>query len=244
MKRTWGVLVTSTLLTAVVISGLHFTNQTYAESGSKIADKAADQLSSSTVDYIKTVDESGRVEEHWRDTKTLQERHDIYDKDGTLINRIIVTDEGKTVISISNEDGKLKADKWTVPSEVAEENKKLLNKSLIKEFKDELNNKEWKKKGEEKLQGKEVQKLEAVYKIESESKDKHKEVVFVDQETNYPKKREIYAPDKNGKVKLQRTEFFEFYEGDTSDLFDVDDKIKIKKVDSDIKEKEFKKAKG
>ncbi|MDH4616590.1 hypothetical protein [Brevibacillus sp. AY1] len=233
-KTTWvksGVVLGIT--SVALLSSIYFTSNTFAEK-SKLETYDLTQTEfvqpKSKIEYIRFDHNDGTYDEHWRDVENKQERHDKYTKDGELINRIIVLDSGKRVISIGNEGGELEAYTWELPSKDAAENNNLLQISLIKETKDKLKDKKWKLNKSAKLNSN-----VSVDEIESLNDDT-KEIVRLDSETGIPLEREIYEI-KNGKEEKVLTETYQFID-DSSDLFDVDIKAKEVPADDIVVEKE------
>ncbi|MGF7036092.1 hypothetical protein J2T17_007143 [Paenibacillus mucilaginosus] len=108
----------------------------------EMALEALKLLSGNGVEY-KSI---GKSSEHYRDTVGGREVAISYRADGSIENKIIVDQSGKRVTSIGyDEEGKAEAFTWTLPNDIAEENKILLQESLLKDFKDQLTSENWEK---------------------------------------------------------------------------------------------------
>lgn len=224
MKKTWFKWCITTFAIAGVLSSSFFIyDASLAKSGESLAKRANENLSDKKHEYIKVVQEDGSYEEHWRDLKNLQERHDTYTKDGELVNRIIVTEKGKRVYVIGNDNGTLEASTWVLPEKVANQNKKILQISLLEETKDRLKNGSWKKIGKEKMKGKDVEVIESQANGLTED-------MYVDLETGLPVKKDTFK----GSNKI-RTEYYETIDGE-EDIYEVDSNLDIKEMPNDMKD--------
>lgn len=195
--------------------------------GNQIALAASASLDVSDLEYIKINHPKG-YSEHWRDLKNLQERSDSYDTEGNLSNRIIVKENGKRVITMGYKDGKPEGYTWVLPSNVADYNKTNLTKSLLKDVKDELSKSKWENKGLVKLpNGKNAHKIESSF-------DDTLEVVYVDEATNFPVKREFYEK-KNNQLQLieARTEEYKNVRGNSEEIF-THDGINLKEIPAPV----------
>ena len=202
-----------TLLLAV--SGI-FTYQLvniHSFNGNGIALAASVQANSLDVEYIKVKNSNG-YSEHWRDLENLQERSDTNDNNGKLSNKILVLEKGKRVISIGDDDGKIEAYTWILPDDIANENGKLLQKSLLEDIKNELKKSKWIDKGTKKLaDGREVKVIESSFEGLTE-------LVYVDI-TEFPVKREFFKSE-NGQLKLldDRTEEYKKVSSQSGEIFE------------------------
>lgn len=202
-----------TLLLAVTCLFVYQFKNGSTFNGNKIAFAASIQANNLNVEYIKVKIPSG-YSEHWRDIITLQERSDTYDNNGKLANRILVSEKGKRVISIGNDNGKMEAYSWILPDDIANENKTLLSKSLLENVKNELKQSKWIDKGKKKLvDGREVRVIESSFEGLTE-------VVYVDA-TDFPIKREFFK-NENGQLKLleERTEEYKKISSQSGEIFE------------------------
>lgn len=226
MSKKWVKPSITIAASVALLSSLYFTTDTLAEKSVEqsnyVIAESDFEVPSSKIEYIKISHENGGYEEHWRDIENKQERHDTYSADGKLINRLIVTDSGKKVISIGNDNGELAAYSWELPSKDAKENNKILKNSLLKQEKDKLKDKKWKIQKSKTLNDTPIDVIETTY-------DNFKEVVELDQTTGVPVEKDIYEI-KNGHEEKIRTETFELLDN-SSDLFKVD--IKVTEVAAD-----------
>ncbi|MGG4495653.1 hypothetical protein [Brevibacillus reuszeri] len=226
-KTKWANHIAIAALTSILLLlTLYFTFEIFAEK-SRQDFYGLSQVEfvspNSKVEYIRFDQNDGSYEEHWRDVENKQERHDRYSKDGELINRLIVVDSGKTVISVGNEGGKLEAYTWELPSKDADENNELLQKSLIKEVKDQMYDKKWTLSKNSKLA--KNNSVDEVESIEGEVK----EIVQLDTVTGVPLKREVFE-FIGGKEEKVLTETYQFIEGSTY-LFEAN--VNAKEVPAD-----------
>ncbi|NUU73877.1 hypothetical protein HP552_01030, partial [Paenibacillus xylanilyticus] len=96
------------------------------------------------------------------------------------------------------ETGKLVGNTWTMPENIAAENEKLLQISLLEEAKNELESQDWTV-----LESNEMKSLTSSDKNEQQAlaeDDLHKEIVTIDLDTGLPTKREIFTKDKEGNI--------------------------------------------
>ncbi len=180
--------------------------------GNKIALAAYIQANNLDVEYIKVKNPNG-YSEHWRDIINLQERSDTYDSYGKLVNRLLVLEKGKRVISIGNYNGKMEAYTWVLPDDIANENKILLSKSLLEDVKNKLKKSEWINKGKKKLvDGREVRVIQSSFEGLTE-------VFYVDA-TDFLVKREFFKNVNSQLILLEeRTEEYMKISDNSGKLF-------------------------
>ncbi|MGK5512093.1 hypothetical protein [Brevibacillus formosus] len=232
MNKKWLKPAVTLTAAVAVLSSVYLASDTLAVKSHKPDNNKGDYLlaesnfevPNSKVEYIKVSFENGGYEEHWRDIANQQERHDTYSKTGELVNSVIVTDSGKKVISIGNDNGELTAYTWELPSKDAKENKKMLQNSLLKEETAKLQDKRWNKQKSKTLNDTSIDVIETTY-------DRFKEVVDLDTSTGLPIEREVYSLN-NGKETKLRTETFELVDS-SSDLFEIDQDLEITEVTAD-----------
>lgn len=193
-----------------LVMGAHWIT---SDSGNQIALAAATNIDNLDLEYIKIKTPDGHSE-HWRDLKNLEERADTYDAKGNIVNKIIVKDNGKRVISIGFENGKPEALTWVLPDNISNINKDNLSKSLLQEVKNELHKQKWQDKGLAKLaDGKTVRKIESTFEDAIE-------VVYIDESTSFPVKRELYKKQNNQLRLLEtRTEEYKKVSGNSGEIF-------------------------
>ncbi|PKM47639.1 MAG: hypothetical protein CVV03_02590 [Firmicutes bacterium HGW-Firmicutes-8] len=214
-KLKWTMVAITVLLLAFFTFQL--TNISFAQTGNSIALNAANQLDNLNIEYIKIIRPNSYTEEHWRDKKGLQERSETIDAKGALVNRIIVKENGKRVINIGNENGKIEVYTWILPKNIAKANEENLSKSILDEIKTELKTNKWKYQGNEVLSnGTKVKKLTATV-------GEYKEVVYVDETTELPIKREVFKNNKDtSELMEERTEEYKKIENTSGKLFEYD----------------------
>ncbi|WP_289141061.1 hypothetical protein [uncultured Brevibacillus sp.] len=214
------------LTSVLLLSVIYFTYETLSENNSQdFYDLSQIEIVMpiSKVEYIRFDHNDGSYEEHWRDIQKKQDRHDSYSKYGVLMNRLIVVNSGKTVISIGNEGGKWEAYTWELSSKDAEENNEILQKSLINEVKEQMNDKKWTlSKNSKMIKNDSVDEVESV-------KSGRKEIVQLDTVTGVPLKREVFEII-SGKEEKVLTETYQFIEGSTY-LFEAN--VHAKEVPAD-----------
>ncbi|AOY76001.1 hypothetical protein [Clostridium formicaceticum] len=204
----------------IIVFGFIKTNTSLVQIGDRIAYNASKQLNESKIEYIKVSRKEGYSEEYYRDMKNLKERSDIKDENGNLVNRILVLEEGKRIINIGNENGKVEVHTWLLPDEIAKANKEILSKSIQENIKNSLKNQKWTLEGNIELSnGKKAKKISSLI-------DGFCEVVYVDEETDFPIKREIYEVQEDGGKKLklieERAEEYKKIDDDSNQLFEYE----------------------
>ncbi|WP_235332383.1 hypothetical protein [Paenibacillus terrae] len=114
---------------------------------------------------------------------------------GVLQNKIIVSEEGRRVTSIGRDHvtGTLVGNTWTLPENLASENKRILNISLMEEQKKEMKNQNW-------VKSLRPQSDASLQEVVAENNLK-KETVTIDTKTGLPVKREVFVKDKEGNWK-------------------------------------------
>jgi hypothetical protein len=146
-------------------------------------------VETSNIEYVKFTDSIGNYTEIWTDLTNLQTRSDSYDSEGTLQSITIVKEQGKRVIVIGKNDGKIDVSTWLVPDNIALENKSLLGKSIFESVIDDIKQ-NWILAEKKTLDGKAL----LVYK----NKD-NDQTLDVDSETGLPIARHDLV-NRNGKM--------------------------------------------
>ncbi|KGP78400.1 MULTISPECIES: hypothetical protein [Paenibacillus] len=197
-KKTMASLLTLPLA-AVAVSGYMYLNQPTIVSAQSDVLSAANKATQGKVEYIKETMEDGSYIIRYRDRENLTEITEEY-RDNQLHNKLVIEDGGKKITSYGRdfETGKLVGNTWTMPENIAAENEKLLQISLLEEAKNELESQDWTV-----LESNEMKSLTSSDKNEQQAlaeDDLHKEIVTIDLDTGLPTKREIFTKDKEGNI--------------------------------------------
>lgn len=197
-KKTMASLLTLPLA-AVAVSGYMYLNQPTIVSAQSDVLSAANKATQGKVEYIKETMEDGSYIIRYRDRENLTEVTEEY-RDNQLHNKLVIEDGGKKITSYGRdfETGKLVGNTWTMPENIAAENEKLLQISLLEEAKKELESQDWTV-----LESNEVKSLTSSAKNEQQAlaeDELHKEIVTIDLDTGLPTKREIFTKDKEGNI--------------------------------------------
>ncbi|MCR8845062.1 hypothetical protein NQ117_15370 [Paenibacillus sp. SC116] len=199
-------------LLALIVAVVIITFIPRSLSGNEIAVKAAEQLEHKGFEHIKRT--SDKVSsEHYRDLNGSGEVSISYHADGSLFNKTIITEHGRRVYAIGNDNGTLEALTWELPNNIANENKEVLKKSLLQELKNELQNKDWIDEGQFSIDNKEVRKI-------SSQEGKFLECVYIDQVTEMPIKKE-FIEIVYGKSIVKATEEYRVLNKTPEHVFDV-----------------------
>ncbi|KGP78102.1 MULTISPECIES: hypothetical protein [Paenibacillus] len=199
MKKKTMVSILTLPLVAVTVSGYMYLNKPTVVSAQSDVVSAANKATQSKVEYIKETLEDGSYIVRIRDRENLIEITEEY-RDNQLHNKLIIEDGGKKITSYGRdfETGKLVGNTWTMPENLAAENEKLLQISLLENAKEELQSQDWTV-----LENAGTQSLSAAgsnEQIAVSEDDYHKEIVTIDESTGLPSKRVIYVKDKSGNV--------------------------------------------
>lgn len=167
-------------------------------------------IDASKIEYVKTNQSDGYVE-NWRDTVKLKDRVDIYDTKGELVSSYITTDNGSRIIHRFLQDGELVTETWILPSNIAEQNNKIMKMSLLEKAKNDLKNTEWQIKGTEKLSS------EKVANVYTANYNGEIQKVYTDPDTGYPVKKQIFK-EGNGNLQLidEKTQEYKLVQNTTS----------------------------
>lgn len=198
---------------------------------------AANKATQGKVEYIKQTLEDGSYTVRYRDRVNLIEITEEY-RDNQLHNKLIIEDGGKKITSYGRdfETGKLVGNTWTMPENLAAENEKLLQISLLENAKEELKSQDWKV-----LETNDVQSLSTAGGNEQKAiseDDLHKEIVTIDLNTGLPTQRVIYEKDKNGKIVANSTKTEEYKSLDSMPVkiqsFGPEESIEIKEIPAPV----------
>ncbi|MEC0234523.1 hypothetical protein P4H71_09305 [Paenibacillus kribbensis] len=223
-------------LVVVAASGFFYLNTDRVVSAQSETIAAADKATNSQVEYIKiSVSSSTYSDSSYsiriRDRKNLSEVTEEY-VGGVLQNKIIVSEEGRRVTSIGRDlvTGKLVGNTWTLPVNLASENKKILNISLMEEQKKEMKNQNW-------VKSLRPQSNASLQEVVAESNLK-KETVTIDTKTGLPVKREVFVKDKEGNWTEDsvRVEEYKYLDSMPMNLQKLNDEVEIKEITAPIKE--------
>ncbi|HBC93350.1 MAG TPA: hypothetical protein DCZ10_10765 [Pelotomaculum sp.] len=221
-KKCISKILISVFVLSIFLIGYQFKSNSYA---AEISLEAANQLNNINIEHIKIVSSNGSYTEHWRDLKNLEERTDTYDKNGTLINSIIVKEFGERIISIGYDDDQITGFTWVLPKKVASLNRQLLKKSLLEDVKNELDGSKWQYCGKDKVNGKEVKKI-------TTSHGDTTTIIYVDQLTGYPVKREIHKNEKgNLTLMVDTVEEYQKISDESGNIFECEN-VELKEITS------------
>ncbi|CCC86436.1 hypothetical protein PPM_p0286 (plasmid) [Paenibacillus polymyxa M1] len=239
MKKKTLTSILAVPLVVAAASGFFYLNTDRVVSAQSETIAAADKATNSQVEYIKiSVSSSTYSDSSYqiriRDRKNLSEVTEDY-VGGVLQNKIIVSEEGKRVTSIGRDHitGKLVGNTWILPVNLANENKRILNISLMEEQKKEMKNQNWVKSLRPQSQSKDASLQEVV----AEDKLK-KETVTIDTNTGLPVKREVFVKDKEGNWTEDsvRVEEYKYLNSMPMNLQKLNDEVEIKEITAPIKE--------
>lgn len=203
MKKIQFVFVVLLGVSILFVTALYKAKDVTVSAQSEVIE-AADRLTSGKVEYIKASASKTNYTVHVRDKVHLMEVSETY-LEGELQTKIVVSEGGKRVTSIGRDPatGKLVGTTWLLPELIAAENAKILKSSLLEKQKEELKRKKWNKAHTLQEDGRNLQ------QATSEEADQ-KEIIFMDESTGLPVKREIYLKDRQGKWRKD-TEWIEEY---------------------------------
>ncbi|WP_339238804.1 hypothetical protein MKX40_30215 [Paenibacillus sp. FSL R5-0517] len=207
-KKLWVSLLTIPL-TFASVGGYVYLNQPTVVSAQSDVESAAQKSTHSNVEYIKETLEDGSYNVRYRDRVNLIEITEEY-RENKLYHKMIVEDGGKKVTSYGRdfESGKLVGNTWTMPKNIAAENAKLLQISLLENAKQELQKQKWTVLEPE---GAQARSLAENNEKQAVSEDElRKEIVTINVETGLPTKRVIYMKDKNGEIVSSTTKTEEY----------------------------------
>ncbi|MDT9721627.1 hypothetical protein QVE09_22240 [Paenibacillus sp. ClWae2A] len=237
MKKKTLVSILTIPLVAASVSGYMYLNEPSVVSAQSDVESAALKATQGKVDYIKESFEDGSYIVRYRDRVNLTEITEEY-RDNQLHNKLIVEDGGKKITSYGRdfETGKLVGNTWTMPDNIAAENEKLLQISLLENAKEELRSQDWTV-----LEAAVTQSRSATQSNEQKavSEDNlHKEVVTIDVNTGLPTKRVIYQKDKNGEIVTSSTKTEEYKYLDSMPMkiqnFAPEESVKIKEIPAPV----------
>jgi len=235
-KKTLVSLLTIPLVAASV-SGYMYLNEPSVVSAQSDVESAALKATQGKIDYIKESFEDGSYIVRYRDRVNLTEITEEY-RDNQLHNKLIIEDGGKKITSYGRdfETGKLVGNTWTMPDNIAAENEKLLQISLLENAKGELQSQDWtvlETAGTQSRSATQSNEQKAVSEDEL-----HKEVVTIDVNTGLPTKRVIYQKDKNGEIVTSSTKTEEYKYLDSMPMkiqsFAPEGSIEIKEIPAPV----------
>ncbi|MGW8958699.1 hypothetical protein [Paenibacillus sp. NPDC055715] len=228
--------LTVPLIVVAAASYLYLNTDTVVSAQSETI-AAAEKSTSNKVEYIKiTVSNSTYSDLSYsiriRDRKNLSEVTEEY-VGGVLQNKIIVSEEGRRVTSIGRDHvtGKLVGNTWTLPVNLANENKRILNISLMEEQKKEMKDQNWVKSLRPQSNDASLQEVVAETNLK-------KETVTIDNKTGLPVKREVFVKDKEGNWTEDsvRVEEYKYLDSMPMNLQKMNDEAEIKEITAPIKE--------
>ncbi|WP_264453546.1 hypothetical protein [Paenibacillus polymyxa] len=236
MKKKTLISILAVPLVVVAASGFFYLNTDRVVSAQSETIAAADKATNSQVEYIKiSVSSSTYSDSSYqiriRDRKNLSEVTEDY-VGGVLQNKIIVSEEGRRITSIGRDHvtGKLVGNTWILPVNLANENKKILNISLMEEQKKEMKEQNWVKSLRPQSNDASLQKVVAETSLK-------KEVVTIDAK-GLPVKREVFVKDKEGNwtEDYVRVEEYKYLDSMPMNLQRMNDEVEIKEITAPIKE--------
>ncbi|MGW8444306.1 hypothetical protein ACWGXJ_25710 [Paenibacillus sp. S33] len=236
MKEKTLISILAVPLVVVAASGFFYLNTDRVVSAQSETIAAADKATNSQVEYIKiSVSSSTYSDSSYqiriRDRKNLSEVTEDY-VGGVLQNKIIVSEEGRRITSIGRNHvtGKLVGNTWTLPVNLANENKKILNISLMEEQKKEMKEQNWVKSLRPQSNDASLQEVVAETSLK-------KEVVTIDAK-GLPVKREVFVKDKEGNWTEDsvRVEEYKYLDSMPMNLQRMNDEVEIKEITAPIKE--------
>lgn len=237
MKKKTLVSLLTIPLVAASVSGYMYLNEPSVVSAQSDVESAALKATQGKIDYIKESFEDGSYIVRYRDRVNLTEITEEY-RDNQLHNKLIIEDGGKKITSYGRDfdTGKLVGNTWTMPDNIAAENEKLLQISLLENAKEELQSQDWtvlETAGTQSRSATESNEKNAV------SEDiRHKEVVTIDVNTGLPTKRVIYQKDKNGDIVTSSTKTEEYKYLDSMPMkiqsFTPEESIEIKEIPAPV----------
>lgn len=207
-KKLWVSLLTIPLAFASVGGYIYFNQPTVVSAQSDV-ESAAQKATQAKVEYIKETLEDGSYTVRYRDRVNLTEITEEY-RDNKLHTKLIVEDGGKKVTSYGRdfESGKLVGNTWKMPENIAAENEKLLQMSLLENAKQELQKQNWTVLEPEGAQARSLAESNEQQAVTEDNL--HKEIVTIDVKTGLPTKRVIYMKDKNGEIVSSSTKTEEY----------------------------------
>ncbi|WP_336765030.1 hypothetical protein [Paenibacillus sp. USHLN196] len=237
MKKKTLVSLLTIPLVAASVSGYMYLNEPSIVSAQSDVESAALKATQGKIDYIKESFEDGSYIVRYRDRVNLTEITEEY-RDNQLHNKLVIEDGGKKITSYGRdfETGKLVGNTWTMPDNIAAENEKLLQISLLENAKEELQSQDWTV-----LETAGTQSPSAIESNEQNavSEDNlHKEVVTIDVNTGLPTKRVIYQKDKNGEIVTSSTKTEEYKYLDSMPMkiqsFVPEESVEIKEIPAPV----------
>ncbi|WP_339239756.1 hypothetical protein MKX40_04575 [Paenibacillus sp. FSL R5-0517] len=237
MKKKTLVSLLTLPLVAASVCGYMYLNKPSIVSAQSDVEAAALKATQGKVDYIKESFEDGSYIVRYRDRVNLTEVTEEY-RDNQLHYKMIIEDGGKKITSYGRdfETGKLVGNTWTMPDNIAAENEKLLQNSLLENAKEELQGQDWtvlETAGTHSRSATERNEQKAV------SEDAlHKEVVTIDVNTGLPTQRVIYQKDKNGEIVTRPTKTEEYKHLDSIPMkiqsFAPEESIEIREIPAPV----------
>ncbi|OMF39779.1 hypothetical protein BK135_25080 [Paenibacillus peoriae] len=237
MKKKTLISILAVPLVVVAVSGFFYLNTDRVVGAQSETIAAADKATNSQVEYIKISVSSRTYSDcsyqiRIRDRKNLSEVTEDY-VGGVLQNKIIVSEEGRRITSIGRDHvtGKLVGNTWTLPVNLANENKKILNISLMEEQKKEMKEQNWVKSVRPQSNDASLQEVVAATNLK-------KETVTIDTKTGLPVKREVFVKDKEGNWTEDsvRVEEYKYLDSMPMNLQRMNDEVEIKEITAPIKE--------
>jgi hypothetical protein len=224
-------IIVSSIASVGILSAIYigfFGGNTQVEaSANEIASKALDKLKVSGVEHIKTTSKFSKTD-HYRDVKGSREVSIEYRSDGSLIKKTIVDKAGERVTVVGPEiDGKREAYTWTLPKDIAEENKGLLKASLLDEIKKDLDQQSWTLDESVKTKEQAI----VLKQVKKDNNENNVVKVYTDSKTSFPKKKETYQV-VDGSEELVSTEEYSI-ESDNDSVFDTS-KISPKEIPAPV----------
>lgn len=109
-------------------------NNDITESKQEVDKSFNNLLTEDGIEHVKVTSLNGDYFEVFRDIKNKVDQTDSYDEFGTLVTRDITINNGANIISLGSEQGEYSAIQWNLPDDIVEENKEVIQKSMIQSF--------------------------------------------------------------------------------------------------------------
>lgn len=201
--------------TAIGVGSLFVSNnETYADA-TQLAEEVTQNIENSKYETVKMVKPNGEYTIWWRDKVNARECREEYDSAGNLLTKMLIVDGGKRIISMKNVDGKMEALSWELAKSAADENEKILKKSILADIKNDSESKNWKMNAAEK----------ASNQIEAETSNS-KIILYLDENKKLPVKRETYPKENGQLLKNDKGKIVEEYKIQSSipdEVFNIND---------------------
>lgn len=216
-KRVLSITLIAVIALTIILFKL--SNKTSATTINQLTNKAIEKLeNSNSIESIKVTHADKSTEEFWKEIGYGNFKTENRDKFGNLINTLIICENGRRVINIGYNDGKIEAATWILPDKYTKANQEISKKSLFDDVKNDIRSTNWRKLERSILvNGKKIDKISTDEKL-------YDEVLYIDNETGLPIKRVTYKKDNRKKILLEeRIEEYKIINDDSEKIFKYDD---------------------